>query len=363
MNRMDIQDQLDLYLQGKLSSEDAATVEERMKSDAAFREQAEQMIELRDSLKFYGERQALKDTLNEIHEDLHATDKIIPVKTQPAITGWRKYWPMTAVAASVAFISILGTLLMTRSIEVKQTAYYKELRRNVDQIKKSQKQMMQDIAVNIEKGKNEPAGYAGTGFLVSANGYVVTSYHVVKESDSVYIENEKYGRLKVSVVLNDPANDVSILKIENDSIDKISKSLPYAMVRSEASLGERVFTLGFPREDIVFGEGSISASTGFSQNPNAYQVSVPVNPGNSGGPLLNDNGDLIGIISGIQTETQGAAFAIKSSAIVDVIAQASLDTLEAPLVLPRYSMKATSRVQQVKRWKDFVFMVRVYKNY
>jgi S1-C subfamily serine protease len=357
----DIQTLLDQYVRGELSPAAVAELETRMENDIVFRRQVEQMQELRDSLKFYGQRRELKITLDQIHEELHATDKIIPINAQHPVTGWKKYWPMVAVAASVAFISIMGTLLMTRSIEVKQTAYYKELRRNVDQIKKSQKQLMQDIT-NLDNKKPAPARYAGTGFLLSANGYVVTSYHVVKESDSVFIENEKFGRLKVSVILNDAANDVSVLKIENDSVGLFGKNVPYAIVRNEASLGERVFTLGFPREDIVFGEGSISAGTGYGQNPNAYQISVPVNPGNSGGPLLNDNGDLVGIISGIQTETQGAAFAIKSSAIAEVISNASLDTLSHPLVLPKYAMKTTNRVQQVKRWKDFVFMVRVYKN-
>ncbi len=353
---------LDDYFSGKLTAEEAEAVENKIKSDPDFSAKAKQHKTMRDAMKFYNNRVELKHMLDSAHLEVEETKQVV---LQPPVTGgWKKYWPMTAVAASVAMVSILGTLWMTQSLETKQTAIYKELRRNVDQIKHSQKMLMKDIAQSMDKGKQPvPSKYAGSGFLISSNGYVATSYHVVKEADSVFIENEKFGRQKVSIVLRDPANDIAVLKLMNDSIAYTTRSLPYAIAKEEANLGEHVFTLGFPREDIVFGEGSISASTGFSQNPNSYQVSVPVNPGNSGGPLFNESGDLVGIISGIQTETLGAAFAIKSTVIMDAISKASLDTLARPLVLPKYSMlKNSSRIQQVKRWKDYVFVVQVYKN-
>jgi serine protease Do len=352
------QDLLDRYAKGTLSAHEAAALEERMKQDPIFREQVEKHLSLIDALQFYGERSRLLKTLDDAHQEIETPVKIVPL-ARP--TGWKRYW-MTAVAASVALISILGTLFMTRSLDTKQTAIYKELRRNVEQIKKSQKLMMEDMAEVKEKPKPSPEAYAGTGFLISSNGYVATSYHVIKESDSVIIENARFGRLKATIVHNDPANDVSILKIDQ-KLDDMAQPLPYVLSMTEANLAEDVYTLGYPREDIVFGEGSVSALTGFKQNPNAYQVSVPVNPGNSGGPLLNTKGDLVGVISGIQTETMGAAFAIKSTVLMDVIGHVTVDSVALPLTLPKQNtMKNSTRVQQVKRWRDFVFMVRVYKN-
>jgi S1-C subfamily serine protease len=184
---------------------------------------------------------------------------------------------------------------------------------------------------------------------------------VVKESDSVAIENSTYGRLKAKVIYSDAQNDISILKILTPGF-KTKKNLAFSIASNEAELGEYVYTLGFPREDIVFGEGSISASSGFHQAANAYQVSVPVNPGNSGGPLLNSHGDLIGIVSGVQTETAGAAFAIKSSRLLEVATHEAIDSLSVPLVFPKQNtIKNLSRIQQIKKWKEFVFVVRVYK--
>ena len=139
--------------------------------------------------------------------------------------------------------------------------------------------------------------------------------------------------------------------------------MPYVFSVREAELGEKVYTLGFPREDIVFGEGAVSALSGYKQDHNAYQVSIPVNPGNSGGPLLNERGELIGIISGFQSRVQGAAFAAKSQAIVDAVNAPALDTLKRAIVLPKSnSLQLASRVQQIQRLREFVFMVRVYKN-
>jgi S1-C subfamily serine protease len=251
-------------------------------------------------------------------------------------------------------------LYLTQSLKTEQTAIYRELVRNVNDIKKSQSRIIADMT--HEKPAPLPPGFVGSGFLVSANGYIVTSYHVVKGADSVFVENSNFGRLKTSVILSDPANDVSVLKIDSTQTFNL-KSLPYLINPMEANLGEDVFTLGFPREDIVFGEGSISATTGYQQNPNSYQVSVPVNPGNSGGPLFNAKGDLVGIISGAQTETSGAAFAIKSSVLLDVIKNIQTDSLQSPLNLPRQnSLRYLSKVDQVKKWKEYVFVVQVYNH-
>jgi S1-C subfamily serine protease len=356
-------DLLDRYAKNTLPPDEKAALEQRMEGDPVLSQQVQEHLNLIESMRFYGRRRDLKASLNEIHDTMTTFaqhEQRPPVMTVTRTNLWRKYWPMTAVAASVALISILGTLQMTQSLETKQTAYYKELRRNVEQIRKSQSRIMADIAESKEKTGPVPETYAGTGFMISANGYVATSYHVIKGADSVYIENETFGRLKVDILFSDKENDISILKIAPELLTPV-KSLPYTVSPSEANLGEEVFTLGFPREDIVFGEGSVSAATGYKQNPNAYQVSVPVNPGNSGGPLFNARGELVGIISGLQTETSGAAFATKSTILLHAITDMPIDTVNVPLALPRINtLKNLGKVQQVKKWREYVFMVRVY---
>jgi S1-C subfamily serine protease len=348
---------MDRYREGRLSPAEKEELEGKMNTDPEFRKWAEQHLEFLDLLSSFSLRDTVKARLDQIHSQLEASRKA----RIESIGNTRKLWPALAIAASVAAISVVGTLLIVRSFDIKHDAVYKDLRRNVEQIKKSQHQILQDITER-KKEQNNPDQYAGTGFLLTPNGYVVTNYHVIKDADSIFVENLKFGRMKTKVVRIDELSDIAILMIEDSAF--AAGRLPYAIRESEAEIGENVYTLGFPKEDIVYGEGSISSSTGYRQNERAYQVSVPVNPGNSGGPLLDNRGDLTGIIAGIQTETAGAAFAVKSGVLLDLVRQIQADTvleLTKPLYLANQNkLHNSERVHQVKKWKDYILMVRVF---
>lgn len=350
----DLQELIDRYVKGKLTSEEKFTLEEMLRQSETVRHLVEDHIELVDAMIEYGRKNELKNKLNSFHEEMMEA----PVK--PLIierkSGWNKYWKYTAVAASVALFSVIGTASVLNYMDSRQDAILIPLRRKIDQIDRSQQILKKDIAATMKKERAPQGNYAGTSFMISKNGYLITSYHVVKDADSIKIENEKFGLINATVQFNDPANDVSLLKV-----DTMLYSLPYMIESTESSLAEDVFTLGYPREDVVFGDGVVSALTGYNQNPNSYQVSVPVNPGNSGGPLLNSKGNLVGMISGLQTETYGAAFAIKSNIILDIINKT--DSLQSSIVLPKQNLiRGGSRVNQVKVLKDYVFLVRVFKS-
>lgn len=361
MSEKDLFDKLDDELKGRLDAKEQAELNALLKSDVELGNKAKEHLRFVEALRFFKKRSDLKEVLADFNSDLSGEIPTQTVLVAKKVSAWSKYWPLTAVAASVALISTFTTLYMARSLETKQSAYYKELGRKVEQIKKSQNIIMADIAESREKVTPVPANYMGTGFLISSNGYVATSYHVIKNADSIYIENARFGSLKVNVLLSDVEKDVSILKIESDKFKPLT-SLPYLISDKEASLGEDVFTLGFPREDIVFGEGSISAATGYKQDSGAYQISVPVNPGNSGGPLFNSKGDVVGIISGLQTETSGTAFATKSSILLKAIKEVP-DSISGNLTLPKYNaFKDLGKVQKLGKWREYVFMVRVYSN-
>jgi len=343
-------DLIDKYIAGALNQEEHAFFNERILSDLSFREQLETQQAFLKSLTEYDERKSVKQLLNTIHEELETTD----IKKESRVY---KLWPTIGIAASVALVCAIGTLFMARSFDQEHTANYQELRRNVERLKKSQSQILENI--KEDKIKNTPSKYSGSGFMISSSGYVVTSYHVIKAADSVYIENEKFGKLKTSVVYTNPSYDLALLMISTDF--KPNRSSGFAIRSREGDIGELVYTLGFPREEIVYGDGSISASTGYDQDQNAYQVSVPVNPGNSGGPLLDQQGALLGIINGVQTKTQGAAFAIKSSLLLETLQSIPSDSLPRPLKLNTQNQLAgMARVDQIKRLKDFVFLVKVY---
>ncbi len=344
-------DLLDGYFRNSLDDQSRRILDEMMRKDPEFRARAEEHLQFLQTLKDHADRKALRQSLEELHG-------AIPQKQQN--TGsWLRYWPSVAIAASVALVSILGTYFSLRYYQTEHQAEYIILRRNLETLTRSHNRILADMKAR-NKNAEVPGKYSGSGFLISNAGYIATSYHVVHSADSIVVENEKFGRLKTSLVYGDEAADVALLLITDSRFAKPAQA-PGLIRAGEANIGEAVYTLGYPREDVVFGDGSISANSGFQHDTTAYQMSIPVNPGNSGGPVIDQQGAVVGIVSGVQTETRGTAFATKSDILLSVINSMPKDSLAAPLSLAaRNSMSGQTRVNQIKRWKDFVFMVKVY---
>ena len=114
---------------------------------------------------------------------------------------------------------------------------------------------------------------------------------------------------KADIIYTDLEKDLAILQIEDEDF-KSPVSLPYSIGKSSSELAEPIFTLGFPKDEIVYGEGYLSAKTGIKGDTMAYQISISANPGNSGGPVLNKNGEVIGMLNARQTTAEGVVFAV-----------------------------------------------------
>lgn len=157
-----------------------------------------------------------------------------------------------------------------------------------------------EIEVAKKGKKSSPVNIAltsaGTGFFVTANGYLITAAHVVSKMALVKVavgENTKDAK----VVSIDEKNDVALLKIEGNNYTLLPLGLS-----KDAKLGQDVFTIGFPNMELQgkspkLTKGTISALKGMRDDPSCFQISVSVQPGNSGGPLVDSNGLVIGIIN------------------------------------------------------------------
>ena len=137
----------------------------------------------------------------------------------------------------------------------------------------------------------------GTSFAISEDGFIVTAHHVVKNAAVLKIHLNTGSVVKARITKSDPANDIAILKIELPT----TNFLAIAPLRT-AKTGERVFTIGFPISSVLgqeakYTEGVISSLSGIAGAESFLQITVPVQPGNSGGPLVNENGCVVGIIS------------------------------------------------------------------
>jgi TPR repeat protein len=137
--------------------------------------------------------------------------------------------------------------------------------------------------------------FVGSGFFVTDDGYFVTCEHVVRGATSFHVRSPS-GSLPARLIKKDRTIDVAVLKV-----DGAFQALPVA-AQPRVKLGEAVFTIGFPNPVVQGVEpkltrGDISSMAGVQDNPRYYQISVPVQPGNSGGALLDECGNAVGVVT------------------------------------------------------------------
>lgn len=223
----------------------------------------------------------------------------------------------------------------------------------------------------IYKEQSKKAASSGTGFLINDKGYILTNYHVIENAQNGNIKvigiNDDYNTIFwPSVEIVDKQNDLAILKIPpyDDSSETylfkfntstfgeylcIPINVPYTFKFNTASVGEDCFVLGYPLissmgQDIKLTNGIISSKTGFDGNVAQYQISAPVQPGNSGGPLFDKDGNVIGIVQAKHTQAENAGYAIKSSYIRNLV-----ELLPYTITLPQNNqLKGKTLPQQVE---------------
>lgn len=163
----------------------------------------------------------------------------------------------------------------------------------------------------------------GSGFIVSADGYILTNRHVVGEADSVTVKLTDKREFKAKVIGSDAISDVALVKID-------AERLPVVLMGSanDAEVGDWVMAIGSPYGFANTVTSGIVSAKSRTLPGEAYipfiQTDVPINPGNSGGPLFDMNGRVIAINSAIYSKTggyQGLSFAIPIDVAMEVKAQ------------------------------------------
>jgi serine protease Do len=351
---------IDAYLRGELSAEELSDFQQRRDSDPAFDLKVVEHEVLVGHLNEYGQRIKLTAAMNAIHEDIDVDALVRELKPELPLVHrlWRKYRVSTAVAATVALIAVFGTLFSTGYFNEKASESF--LRREINTMKRAQHALLKNINDKPKRGPVDPGQFGGTGFALSSNGYVVTNYHVVKGADSIYVQNSAGESYKAKLLYQDPSYDLAVLHITDPAFKDLA-ALPYTFKKSASNVGEGVYTVGFPKDDLVYNEGYVSSKNGLAGDTVAYQVSIPVNPGNSGGPLLDSKGNVVGVINRKQTLVEGVAFAVKSNYLLKSIEAIPPDSLDEQLTLnKRNSLAGLRRDEQFKKIEPYIFMVKVY---
>ena len=235
-------------------------------------------------------------------------------------------------------------------------------------------QSSQDLKKAVEKllglTKTSPVRetiYKGTGFIISSDGYVLTNYHVVEGAEEIKIISTNGEEKSALSIKEDASNDIAVLKL-NEAPVNIETNLHLAD-SSKVEMGDKVFTLGYPYSEVLgkqvrYTEGTISSLCGVRDDPRKFQISVPIQPGNSGGPLFNKECEVIGIVSSslegeitqqrIKIRLQNVNFAIKSAYIKKLLS--NLPDIGSVLVQPTDSSFKPKRF--IERVKNNIVLIK-----
>jgi serine protease Do len=360
-NEIELEALIEAYLNGDLNSEEAKAFEELRANDPQVDHKFVTHKVFLDSLRGFSQDAKLKEQLNRIHADIDVERLSAQYKPHPAflVNLWMKNKAAFAVAAS--FLALVFVSLYSIQHNTKQNGSYEMMRRELVKIQNSQNRLIRNV--NSHKKENKvvkAAQFGGTGFAITANGYLCTNFHVIDKADSIYVQNSKGDSYKVKVVYQDPQYDIAILKIVDKDFTPLA-NLPYKLKKLNSAMGEHVYTLGYPKDDAVLGEGYLSSNTGFGGDSLSYQVDIRVNPGNSGGPLLDNQGNIIGVISAKESQADGAAYAIKSKYILEAMRAIPQDSLQNNVAyIKKSALQGLIRTKQIEKMQDYVFMIKVY---
>lgn len=202
-----------------------------------------------------------------------------------------------------------------------------------------------DSVVYVENYEKDTLYSSGSGFVYKIDndyGYILTNYHVIDDADTIKVTNIDGTTVTATLLGGDEYTDIAVLRIDSDAA-LLAATLSDT---DDSNLGDTVFTVGTPVDEAYMGtvtKGIISGkdrtvtvelSSGAEYVMEVLQVDAALNPGNSGGPLVNVNGEVIGITSMklVEDEIEGMGFAIPIDLINSVLDNLENgETIERPL--------------------------------
>lgn len=190
------------------------------------------------------------------------------------------------------------------------------------------KKLIEEVLAIVEKQKeSETKIWTGSGFSIT-NNLIATNFHVVDEAKSIYITNEIIkDTISASIIASDQENDLAILSVESELL----ANPKYSILKEPQKTGTSIFVLGYPLTSTMGNEikatsGIISSQSGFKGDEVLYQISAPIQPGNSGGPVFDLNGNVVGVVCAHHTNAENVGYAIKTSYLLDLLSRRNVYT-------------------------------------
>lgn len=208
----------------------------------------------------------------------------------------------------------------------------------------------------LKESVNNIRGSQGTCFLINNEGYFITNYHCVENAKEINIKgidgdfSTKYG---ATIIASDPSNDLALVKISNNNV-KFSTP-PFSIRSNGVNQAEKVYAMGFPKaeamgKEVKITEGIISAKSGLQGDISKFQISAAVNPGNSGGPLIDENGNLIGVIYAKSNIADAAGYAVKASYLEVFLKNVDSFSFPYPSEITLKEIPFTEKIATLKKY-------------
>jgi S1-C subfamily serine protease len=250
------------------------------------------------------------------------------------------------------------------------------LRKRIAALEKEKQSKPKQVAKRPPPKKSPPpkSGSTGSGFFVSKLGHIVTNEHVVRQCGSVTVGDNANKQVTASVLETDKRNDLALLRISSTQMASVEtkslisklglKLVPLAseglFKSDDVELGEDVLVAGYPYGDIFSNtikvtKGIVSASKGIGDDRGQFQMDAAVQPGNSGGPIYDENGNIVGVVvaqlnklkvaKAIGSLPENVNFGIKASTVRQFLTSAGLPTKWSN----RTERKSTKELAQIAK--------------
>lgn len=362
-------DAVERFVNGEMTPQEKIYFEDLRKNNPELDQAVVEHLFFLNELNNFGATKSFKASLHEIQNKL--ADEGFAFKAPIAhraklVQLWDKYKKTVAVAASIAGVVSLFIASVVSAVSKKDSNNTTLLVNKLDAVAQKNVQIERKLnkleADAIAEGKKPliVSKFSGTGFLVDVNNnYIITNAHVALEAkNELIVENKKGEQFAVDAVYVDKERDIAILRINDKSFKKLAP-IPFQIRKSNAQLGEQIYMLGFPKQEIVYDEGYVSARNGHNLDTLYCQLSTTANAGSSGAPVITKNGDLIGVLTSKKTNTQGVVYAIKSVNILRAIEEAKkLDPNASIKITSTAGLKGLKREDQIAKMENYVFMIK-----
>lgn len=361
MSREELTIRIEKYLDGQLSAEEAQKLELLLVADDAIAKELEFHKTIREGIAAYYERQRL---LEKMHQ--WDGDQSYPIKSKPNRGLWR---PVLAAASISLLVTVSGVslyhLAFTNRIDGNLKKEITKLGREINETS----QVATEAKISTEKNEErlnevmvqpKKVTMAGTAFVLTTDGYLVTNYHIVGGRKKVTLKQNQNESLvfTAEVVATDSLLDFALLRINDKKFDGFAQ-IPYTISDRHVTLAQKIYTLGYPKNDIVYTEGAISSLTGLRSDTMFYQLNIISAPGSSGSPIINEKGELIGVLASRNAQAEGETYCVKMKYILDHLEQIKAKNKTLEIKTNKRSKLAGKKLpDQVKSIVPYIFIVQ-----